>query len=239
MLKKYRNALLKAIEEANFEPREFRLIDEDKDSSQLLRLQLGDSPLHFSFKISYIRGERLFYYQIGYYTRDYPTPQFSESSFQGVRNFDELEKLFKQWLNEKARLYLEDKAEQDEDRILPDLWAELHQPLGSTQEAQALQNTPFSSEEQKRIADTLKVFENKIQSEDLLDAEQVKLLHDRLEYLVEASKRIGRKDWLMAAAGAIFGFTLQAGLTSGVATQVINAAGEALRWIAHTPLLLP
>lgn len=43
---------------------------------------------------------------------------------------------------------------------------------------------------------------------------------------------------MIAAAGAFLSFTLQVGLTSEHAMQFIRMAGQAIRWIAHSPLLL-
>lgn len=241
MLKKYRNAMLDVIRDAKLDPREFCAIDEDTVEDQRLCVQLVDTDLRFSFLLEFDEeGDRVFYYLPSEYTRGFPSSTYrTPDTFTMADDFDDVVTNFKAWLASDAQKYLGDKFELEEDRSLPDLWADLDLSLGSTEQTGSLQNSKFSSEEQERIAEALKKAEEEIQSRDLLDAEQEKLLHERIEYLVEASTRIGRKDWLMAAAGAVIGFTLQAGLASNIAAEVINLTGTALSWIGHTPLLLP
>ena len=240
MLRKYRNALLNLVRESNLDPQRFNPIEEVIDGYDAFRLQVGDSPLYFFMRTAFIDDARKFDCQFSNYVRDHPKPNYPSSGIsQWYSSFEKIEEDFKQWLDTAARKYLTDLAEEEEDRIVPDLWAELALPSGSSVDSQVIKNTPFSSDEQERIAETFNEFEKEIKSREILSEEQINLLHERVEYLVESSKRLGRKDWLAAAAGALIGFTFQAGLTSDTATQIIHLAGEALRWIAHTPLLLP
>ena len=239
MLKKYRNALLNVVRAANLDPRHFRPQDEEIGGYQSFRLRVGDGNLYFVIQTTFVGGKRQFHYWYSTFVFDHKTRKYPEYQLTGWYDFERVEEGFRKWLDEWAQQYIEIQAEEEEDKIVPDLWAELDLPSDSVVDSQNIQNTMFSSEEQRRIAETLKEFEEEVQRREILSAEQVKLLHERVEYLVESSKRLGRKDWLAAAAGALIGFTFQAGLTSDVAIQIIHLSGEALRWIAHTPLLLP
>jgi hypothetical protein len=66
-----------------------------------------------------------------------------------------------------------------------------------------IENTPFTPDEQKQITDQLRVMVERVQGTDSLSPAQVKALNDKLKYAVEASRRLGRKDWFFLFAGVI------------------------------------
>jgi hypothetical protein len=238
MLKKYRNSLLDMIRAANLDPRRFTPQEEEIDGYQAFRLRVEGSPLYFTTFTRFGGEDREFKSKWSKYVRGHPKPTYLEYEMRLWSKFKPLQDSFKEWLDTSARKYLSDRDEEIEDLMITDLWAELDIPSGSTDDSQSLQNTPFSNEEHIRIAAALRELEEEVQRQGGLTTEQANLLHEQVEYLVESSKRLGRKDWLVATAGALIGFTIQAGLTSDAATQIIRLAGEALRWIAHKPLLL-
>lgn len=240
MLRKYRNALLDVIKEADFNPAEFTPMENVIDGYQAFQLKVGHTPLMFIVRTMLESEGRMFDYKYTRYVRKHPAPLFPANAnvFSQWTDFETIKRICSEWLNTSVRMYLDDKAEEEEDRNLPDLWAELHLSTGSVIDTQTLQNTSFSVGEQMRIADSLTAFEREVQKHEILSSEQFKLLHEQVEYLVESSKRMGRKDWLAAAAGTLIGYTFQASLSSEAATQIVHLAGDALRWIAHTPLLL-
>lgn len=240
MLRKYRNALFEMIRAVNMNPRDFKSKEEVLQNFQAFRLQVGDSSLNFVVRTAFSGDERVFDCKYSKYERAHPEPKFPETDYPSVwYKFSYVEKQFQQWLDSWVRKYLSDREEETEDLVLPDLWTELDLSESSFVDSQVIQNTLFSLEEQKRIAETVNEFEQEVQRREILSQEQADILHERIEYLVESSKRLGRKDWLAAAAGSLIGFTFQSGLTSENAMQIIHLAGEAIRWIAHTPLLLP
>jgi hypothetical protein len=155
-------------------------------------------------------------------------------------DFTKVKESFANWLQTSGTKYFAYMAEKEEDDNTPDLWAELDLPAGAAEDLQALPNTRFSPEEQTRIADALSEFEKEVKTRDLLSADQIKLLHQKVEYLIDSSKRLGRKDWINAGTGALFGFTLQAGLSGETATQIFHLAAAGLQWIVvHLPMLPP
>ena len=69
--------------------------------------------------------------------------------------------------------------------------------------------------------------------------EQARVLEDRFEYLKQASRRLGRKDWILVAIG-IFGGTLSNYLLPPAALrQLFNALVSLIREIVNIKLLLP
>ena len=79
----------------------------------------------------------------------------------------------------------------------PDLWAELQREaklLGAGSNA-VTENTPFTPEEQKEIARETKELAKYVRKIHLLSPAQMQVLDEKLEYLVDASDRLGRKDW--------------------------------------------
>jgi hypothetical protein len=99
-----------------------------------------------------------------------------------------------------------------QDLDTPDLWAELKR------EAQLLradsgvvsENTAFTVDEQREIAGRLKKLGEYVSDTHSLSKAQIQVLEEKLDYLVDASARLGRKDWLNAFIGAILSFVLTA-----------------------------
>jgi len=244
MLKKYRNTLLNFVRAANLDPR--KLTPHEGEVRVGLStfdgydLTLEGSSITF-FVAERFNNEREFNYA-GIHcdiTRKGPTPR-PGTWYGWTSDFKNVEGGFEKWLSADAKKYFSYRAEEAEDASTADLWADLDLPPNSAADFQALPNTPFSSAEQVRIADTLNEFLKETQNRELLPAEELRELHEQVDYLIDASKRLGRKDWVMAATGALFSFTLQAGLTAGTASQLFHLASEGLQWIVvHMPLLNP
>ncbi|MET0625712.1 MAG: hypothetical protein ABW250_22445 [Pyrinomonadaceae bacterium] len=239
MLNKHRNALYELIRSANLNPKRFKHSDNKVNGKDTFQLSVGGGGLYFAVQDAIVSDKREFHCFYSSVSFDYSSPTYSQYQLPGWYDFDRVEERFEVWLNSYAKVLIAIQEEEEEDELLTDLWSELELPSGSAADFVALQNTPFSPDERERLVNLFKEFEKEVQERNLLSEEQARLLHERIEYLVASSKRLGRKDWLMAAAGAIFGYTLQAGLTTNTATQLIHLADEALRWIAHTPFLLP
>jgi hypothetical protein len=88
----------------------------------------------------------------------------------------------------------------------PDKLTELRRKaqLLSTISDSITENTPFTSDEQKHIADQLQLMVERAQRTYSLSPAQVKAFNEKLEYVVKASHRLGRKDWFLLFAGALF-----------------------------------
>jgi hypothetical protein len=51
---------------------------------------------------------------------------------------------------------------------------------------------------------------------------QIQTLEEKLDYLIDASARLGRKDWLNAFIGAILGYVFTAAFTSESAHTIFT-----------------
>jgi hypothetical protein len=92
----------------------------------------------------------------------------------------------------------------------PDLWAELQRGaelLGAGLSV-VTENTPFTADQQREIAERLKNLREYVSVTHSLSKAQIQTLDEKVDYLIDASTRLGRKDWLMAFIGAILGFVL-------------------------------
>jgi hypothetical protein len=88
----------------------------------------------------------------------------------------------------------------------PDKWAELHrddQLLFSATSDDVTENSRFTPDEQNEIATRLQTLAEDARRTYSLSAEQMRVLDAKLDYLVNAARRLGRKDWLNVCAGVI------------------------------------
>jgi hypothetical protein len=99
-------------------------------------------------------------------------------------------------------------------------------PMSSLLEGQ--ENTLFSEDEQDRIARLVDQLKSQARESYALPAPELQGLEDKLDYLCEASSRVGRVDWLNLALGAIVGKFADVVLSSDVAHKVLTALGVGL-----------
>jgi hypothetical protein len=105
---------------------------------------------------------------------------------------------------------------------VPDHWAELRRDRKSIAVIQQsdFENTPFTQDEQQQIAAQLQEIKKQIKEQFALSNEQIERVEESLDELVEASKRMGKKDWLIYFLGAITGLIITATVTAGVGEQI-------------------
>jgi hypothetical protein len=126
---------------------------------------------------------------------------------------------FRQWLDTVEILT---KKVEEYDRT-PDLWAELKRSrdfLGGQPEPK-VENTPFTEAEQDEISRQIALIRGYIKVEHELTSEQISQVESKLDEAEGASRRIGRKDWLMAFNGAVFSLMLTDLITPPTAQHII------------------
>ena len=107
----------------------------------------------------------------------------------------------------------------------PDLWKLAHEEnnlLDSVGRTSTLENTPFLEDEQLLIS--LKILEIRnflINTQDL-NVHHQQTVKKQLEYLVESSKRLGRKDWMNIGIGALFSLAMQLYLPAEPSRQLLH-----------------
>lgn len=126
----------------------------------------------------------------------------------------------------------------------PDLWTEIQRSGDLVTEIQqeAVANTPFTQEEQEQIAVQLEYIKEQIREQFELTSEQIAKVYQRLDEATEASKRMGRKDWLLIFSGTIFTVIVTDIVTPGVAEHIfitfIHALGHLFTG-GHEPPQIP
>jgi hypothetical protein len=115
---------------------------------------------------------------------------------------------------------------------VPDLWEELkelHEILAAAGTA-AAGDAHFNYAEQAEIAKTLDEIKKFVREHYSLTPEQAAAIEEKIDALIEAATKVGRKDWLMILYGTIF--TLM--MTDLVATPIARHILEmAMRGLAH------
>lgn len=121
-------------------------------------------------------------------------------------------------------------ADVKKDVDTPDLWAELEQQqelLGAT-DVEAVENTPFSPEEQRLIAEQFAEIKKYLRQTQELSEEQFRRLEAQLDYLVDAASRMRRFDWRNAVVGALLGQVLRSVLPGETVRDVLGMLGRGL-----------
>jgi hypothetical protein len=173
------NEIFEAIQAVGLDPKEFDL--EDADGEVRIKHKWSTSCFTFADDPSHYVGR----YVVG----DGPDWPFEAYSWQAVIP------RISRWLGEVKG-----------DLKTPDLWAELHrddQLLFSATSDDVTGNTRFTPDEQNEIATRLQTLAEDARRTYSLSAEQVRVLDAKLAYLVNAARRLGRKDWLNVCAGVI------------------------------------
>jgi hypothetical protein len=122
----------------------------------------------------------------------------------------------------------------------PDLWAELQRDAQLLFGAPSDDNTPFSPDELNEIAARLQALAEHARRTYSFSAAQMRALDTKVEYLVHAARRLGRKDWLNVCAGAFLGYILVASLppeaARGMFLGLLRAVGH-LYGLQDLPML--
>jgi len=125
-------------------------------------------------------------------------------------------------------------SEVKNDLETPDLWAELRKEAELLRGAytEAGDNAPFTLPEQEEIERRLRELESQVAQTCTLRGPEVEDLHAKIDYLVEAARRVGRIDWLNLFVGAIACYLI-AGIPPEPARCIFQALGKCLQVIGH------
>jgi hypothetical protein len=192
-----RNGVFKAIQAAGFSPEEFNF-DDSADEVILRHRSTGAT-----FTYSGTAGN----YVSSFVAGDAMGPELTNYSWEG--------------LIERVRLWLSDVKHDVE---TPDLWAELGRrgDLAFSASDSTLQNTPFAPNEREEIAEQLNKFRANANAAFALSEHQAEELDERVDYLIDATERLGRKDWLNSCIGSIFGYVLAVAFPPDMARHLFD-----------------
>jgi hypothetical protein len=102
-----------------------------------------------------------------------------------------------------------------------------------------LTNELFTTEEQTYISAKLLEIENYLIEKSNNTSEDISFIKDKINYLDERSKRLGKKDWLNIVIGISFKIAVDIGLSSEVAKDFFKLVGTAFGHFLSGPVLLP
>jgi hypothetical protein len=100
------------------------------------------------------------------------------------------------------------------------------------------QNAPFSTDERARIRTDLASVLQAVSRRPDISPEQLELLSRKLDEVAAASERLGRKDWIMFAAGTLTNVAIGAAFEPEVTKTVFTAMNGAFGWVFQNALRL-
>jgi hypothetical protein len=201
-----KNQIFEAIQAVGLDPREFHLENDDAEVS----IKHKWSASHFT-----IVGD-LGHYGGRYVVGDAPAWPFEANTWQYFVT------RMTHWLEEVKR-----------DLAMPDLWADLQrdsQLLFGAGADDGAENRPFTQAEQKEIAAQLQALAEHARRTYSLSPPQIRALEAKVDYLVNAARRLGRIDWRNVCAGASLGYILSTSLPPEAARGMLSAL---IRAIGH------
>jgi hypothetical protein len=205
-----KNEIIEAIQTAGLDPREFDLGEDENEA------WIKHKPSNASFTIS---GDPSKY--VGQYVSGDSQPwPYEKYSWYGVMTS------FSFWLYDVKR-----------DLETPDLWAEFQNEAELLGAANDTENTPFTSQEKKEIIKQLSEFAEYAQHTYSLSAMQMNSLNAKLDYLVDATDRLGRIDWRNILIGSIFSYVFTAAIPPESARNMFSMLLQGISQIYGFPAL--
>jgi hypothetical protein len=106
----------------------------------------------------------------------------------------------------------------------PNAWAGSDQAKDAFTSAQGEEtgNAPFTEGEQRQIAAQLQDIEKHLKEEFDLPNDEIAQIKEKLDEVAEASKRMGRKDWLVYFLGAITALIITATVAAPVGEHIFT-----------------
>jgi hypothetical protein len=112
----------------------------------------------------------------------------------------------------------------------PDKWAEIQGDAEILTGARYddVENTPFTPAEQAQIAEQFEQIKRFAQTRYALSDDRVHMLDAKLDAILTASSRLGRKDWVLVFSGALLGLILTDLLPPSAAQNILVTVLHAL-----------
>lgn len=210
--KRDRNKIYRLIEARGLDPAEFSFED---TSNKITIVHSSESRFELTLEEQTIHGLTNFGFDSDLERRY--TCRFNVSGgIHGRRSAENYSILIDRWLPTWLQEIRETVG-------APDLWEELKNRRQLLAEAQSeSENTPFTGEEQRKIADRLQEIKDQLREKSELTSEQLTEVHKKLDEAAEASKRMGRKDWLVFLLGTITALIITATVTGGLGEHIFS-----------------
>jgi hypothetical protein len=226
LLKSQANEVLALMSANDIEPKEFQWIMEP---SRLLDYQANkifhkNTGYYFLFDFSSkIQSGKNYPYYVEYYPNN-----LGRKTDINIWDWESALTEFKDWIKIMKK---EIEAE--------DPWnifnADNEQFAGSFDD---IDNEPFNENDQKVISSRLKEIENYFTNYDEISEDNMIIIKKQLDYLIDCSKRMGRKDWYLVAYGTIFALLAGLALPPAISHKIFNFIVISIANVLRTPPLL-
>jgi hypothetical protein len=105
-------------------------------------------------------------------------------------------------------------------------------------DSEELENAAFGSDEATKIAQGLANVAARMTNRQDMTPQQLAMLRAKLEEIADASSRLGRKDWIMFAAGTLTNVVVGAAFSPEAAKALFAALNAELSWVFQNALRL-
>jgi hypothetical protein len=196
MRKKYKNEIFHKIKELGFTPDDFNLIENAEEEYTTI-IKYKDTPFMFTIHNSaqsYDEFECLYVL----YAPGFPhTEMFPERNYF---EFSSVLKNFNNWVINHIKEY-------DLDEFEPDLWSEYKNGNNSLNfnEIDFNDRDLFSTAEKRQISMSINELRLLINKNFETSVEEQKLINERLEYLIDSTKKLNKFDWKSLTVSTIIG----------------------------------
>lgn len=219
LLKSQKNEVFLLIQEAGLSPFEFGLeecTEENENGVKFHSHRLVHKPSTYALTF----GEGFVTYSPG---AKRPT------SWEARPNWSGMLEAVQRWLG-----YLKREVE------APDLWAALaeEQELLHAETSEGL-NTPFNAEEQAQIKQGVDQLRTYLTNTYSLAGENLRVVNAKLDYLIGASKELGRVHWKDIFVSTVIGIAWQLALPAPGFHDMFRFAGQILRHVLSPLTSLP
>ena len=208
LLKTIRNVVLVWVKRASLNPVEF----EWKEVKARDKTRAGYSN---DFLMSILTHKPTkFYYRFGPFTDKYsPGSETQTDSREHSGSWDHRFSLIEDWLRFLKREY-----------EAPELWQMLleESKLSRVAISQKMPNDLFTVEERQYIREQLDAIRGRLITTRRLQLQQREIIDQGLSYLVEASARLGKKDWFNLALGTLLSIAVTNALHPTVAQDMFR-----------------
>jgi thioester reductase-like protein len=219
LLRSQANSVFDEIIKQGLNPGEFQWVDVESPYN-------GDSVI-----VSKLEHQSEYYYIFDndegeFYSQWSPHDEVVKSDeYVEHKNWGEQFSSFQLWLE-----YLKREIES------PDLWNAIAQEseiIDATTSGDS--NTQFTKEEKAYIFSGIEEIKQYLLTAHKLDPE---LVESRLNYLAEASERVGRKDWINLLLSVLIGIVVAAALPPETTREIFRFVGQVLHNVLQRQLLL-
>ena len=221
MLKRYKNAFVQTIQAAGLDIDDFTAMDDD-----IASLAIRYKPIHLVFT-AFNDPEDPHAFSCSYtiYAPGFdPPPNYYPE--RGFVAFKYIREAFERWLAGEVRIAIDEE-------LLPDLWAMIPKGLAKIESDPISPVAEFTEEERQQLKLALSTFRLRLIETFNPDEEQLKVISQKVDYLVAAVDRLKKFDWKGVAISTLIGISTTLSLDTQRGRQLYGLFQQALSGLFH------